>query len=121
LRDYITELLGTQTTTFDHDLCDRIAAMEKAYGKSKEGFWYRLWYGIGNAKDIAEAWLDLIPNEYGVSVIKAGMAVVFKVACSPLSKYILKLTCELTLARRQLKRKKRKGFQHVQDTPRSSS
>lgn len=53
--------------------------MEKAYRKSKEGFWHRFWYGMGNEKEVAKVWLDLIPNEYGLAVVKTGIAVVFKV------------------------------------------
>lgn len=54
--------------------------MEKAYEKSKQGLWHRLWYRMGDEKEIVSAWLDLIPSEYGLSVIKAGIAVVFKVS-----------------------------------------
>ncbi len=81
LKDCITETLRIQVTTFDPGLCDRIGDMEKAYRESKQGLWHRFWYGCGDVRDITEAWLDLIPNEYGLSVLKAGVAVVFKVGC----------------------------------------
>ncbi|KAI3340822.1 hypothetical protein F4824DRAFT_517265 [Ustulina deusta] len=80
LKDYITGTLRIQVTTFDPGLCDRIGDMEKAYRESKQGLWHRFWYGCGDVRDITEAWLDLIPNEYGLSVLKAGVAVVFKLA-----------------------------------------
>ncbi|KAJ2978700.1 hypothetical protein NUW58_g7413 [Xylaria curta] len=80
LKDYITETLRIQVTTFDPGLCDRIGDMEKAYRESKQGLWHRFWYGCGDVRDIAEAWLELIPDEYGLSVLKAGVAVVFKLA-----------------------------------------
>ncbi|KAI0556214.1 hypothetical protein F4679DRAFT_578334 [Xylaria curta] len=80
LKDYITETLRLQVTTFDLSLCDKIGDMENAYRESKQGCWHRFWYSCGDVKDIAEAWLDLIPDEYGLSVIKAGVAVVFKLA-----------------------------------------
>ncbi|AEO53772.1 hypothetical protein MYCTH_2295558 [Thermothelomyces thermophilus ATCC 42464] len=80
LKDYIAETLRIEFTTFDNSLADKIGAMEKAFGKSKQGLWHRLWYGLGNNKDVIEAWVDLIPDQYGLSVIKAGLAVVFKLA-----------------------------------------
>ncbi|KAI0118734.1 hypothetical protein GGR51DRAFT_554424 [Nemania sp. FL0031] len=80
LRDCITKSLQIQITTIDSDLCDKIGDMEKVYQESKKGLWHRFWYGCSDAKDIAEAWLDLIPNEYGLSVFKAGVAIVFKLA-----------------------------------------
>ncbi|KAL2161689.1 hypothetical protein VTH06DRAFT_8251 [Thermothelomyces fergusii] len=80
LKDYIAQTLRIESTTFDDTLADKIGAMEKAYGKSKQGLWHRLWYGMGNNKDIIDAWMDLIPDQYGISVIKAGLAVMFKLA-----------------------------------------
>ncbi|KAI1116628.1 hypothetical protein F5Y14DRAFT_439759 [Nemania sp. NC0429] len=63
LRNCLTKILPIQDIRFDPGLSDRISNIEKAYQESKHG-----------------AWLDLIPNEYGLSVIKAGIAVVFKLA-----------------------------------------
>jgi hypothetical protein len=83
LRQYITETLCIQLTTFDNGLSDKIGEMETAYKKTKEGFWHRLWYRMGNNQEIVSAWLDLIPNEYGLFIIKAGIAVVFKVGYPP--------------------------------------
>lgn len=79
LKDYMTEILRIQVTSFGPGLCDRIGEMEKAYRESKQRLWHRFWYGCGDVRDITEAWLDLIPNEYGLSVLKTGVAVVFKV------------------------------------------
>jgi hypothetical protein len=83
LRQYITETLCIPVTTFDDGLSDKISEMEKAYEKTKDGFWHRLWYRMGNNQDIVSAWLDLIPNEYGLFIIKAGIAVIFKVGYPP--------------------------------------
>jgi hypothetical protein len=81
LRQYITETLCIQVTTLNDDgLSDKIGEMEMAYKKTKEGFWHRLWYRMGNNQEIVSAWLDLIPSEYGLSVIRAGIAVIFKVS-----------------------------------------
>ncbi|KAI1169850.1 hypothetical protein F4777DRAFT_595865 [Nemania sp. FL0916] len=80
LKTYITETLRIQVTTFDENLCDRIGEMEKTYRESKNGFWHRFWYGCGDVRDMNEVWLDLIPDEYGLSVLKAGIALVLKFA-----------------------------------------
>ncbi|KAK4154461.1 hypothetical protein C8A00DRAFT_14394 [Chaetomidium leptoderma] len=80
LKEYITETLRIQVTTFDNHLCEKIGDMEKAYDGSKKGLWHRLWYGMAGQREIIGAWLDLIPDEFGLSVIKAGIAVVFKLA-----------------------------------------
>ncbi|KAJ8110586.1 hypothetical protein ONZ43_g5834 [Nemania bipapillata] len=58
----------------------QIGEMERAYRESKQGLWHRFWYSCGDVRSIAEAWMDFIPNEYGLSVLKVGFAVVFKLA-----------------------------------------
>jgi hypothetical protein len=80
LQDYINESMEITVTKFDDSLCDKIAAMEKSYTQSRQGLWHRLWYGMADNKDIVEAWVDLIPDDFGLSVIKAGVAIIFKLA-----------------------------------------
>jgi len=60
-------------------LGDRINQMQTKYKDSTDGFWHRLWYGIGDAKDAIDPWVSLIPEAYGLAVVKTGLAVVFKV------------------------------------------
>ncbi|KAK3306394.1 uncharacterized protein B0T15DRAFT_566211 [Chaetomium strumarium] len=76
LKEYVAQTLRNQVTTIDDDLCHRIGVMEKAYSKFNGGLWHRLWYGMGgvNVEDL------VIPDDYGLSVIKAGIALVFKSA-----------------------------------------
>ena len=68
----------------DHDdswnsVCEKIVQTEKAYRKRKEGFWHSLWYKAGDSRDILEGWTSLIPNQYGLAIVKASIAVIFKV------------------------------------------
>jgi hypothetical protein len=78
LKEYVAQALRREVTTIDDDLCNQIGEMEKGYSESREGLWHRFWYGMDNMD--VEGWLDLvIPDEYGLSVIKAGIALVFKV------------------------------------------
>jgi hypothetical protein len=80
LRTYITERLRIRVTMFDDEgLCEKIQAAEKTYAKSKDTRWHRLWYKVGEKKEVAEPWLDLIPGEYGLGVLKAGVAVALNV------------------------------------------
>jgi len=79
LRAHINKTLQIQVATFDSSLCDKIASMEKAYGETNQGLWHRLWYGMGDSREVVEAWIGLIPDAYGLSVVKTGVAVVFKV------------------------------------------
>jgi len=80
LRAHINKTLQIQVATFDSSLCDKIASMEKAYGETNQGLWHRLWYGMGDSREVVEAWIGLIPDAYGLSVVKTGVAVVFKLA-----------------------------------------
>ncbi|KAK3293848.1 uncharacterized protein B0H64DRAFT_398821 [Chaetomium fimeti] len=80
LRLYISETLNIPVTKFDNALPDKIGALEKGYCDTKQGLFHKLWYNMGDKRDIVEAWLDVIPDSYGVCVVKAGIAVVFKLA-----------------------------------------
>jgi len=47
------------------------------------GFWGKIWYNLGGAKDAVDPWIALIPNEYGLAVVKMGVAVLLKVCSTP--------------------------------------
>lgn len=85
LKFYIPNHLGIRESheTWD-DLAEKIAQLEKRYKDKKKGLWHELWYKLGQKQQIAEAWIAFIPDEYGLGVVKAGLALIFKV-CSPSS------------------------------------
>ncbi|KAH7309774.1 hypothetical protein B0I35DRAFT_440600 [Stachybotrys elegans] len=80
LKAFIFQSLHINVTTFDDGLLAKINSIEKGYEQGKQTLWHRFWYGMGDKKDVVEAWLEVIPSEYGLSIIKAGIAVVFKLA-----------------------------------------
>lgn len=65
-------------------LCDQVLTTQQDYNEQIQGPWRRLWYGIGNTSEVVDAWIEVIPSEYGLAVVKTGVAVIFKV-CSPIS------------------------------------
>ena len=83
LREYTTKILGIgfEADTRDswEELSEKIIMTESNYKTETDGFWHRLWYGIGDANDAATAWVALIPEAYGLAIVKTGLAVVFKV------------------------------------------
>ncbi len=60
-------------------LGEDIMKSQKDYKASKDGFWHKIWYGMGDAKGAIDPWIALIPNEYGLAIVKTGVAVLFKV------------------------------------------
>ncbi|KAH2192370.1 hypothetical protein KXW59_007024 [Aspergillus fumigatus] len=70
LKHYLPENLGLQ---FQADA-------KKLEELANETFWHSLWYHVGDTKDTLDPWVALIPNEYGLAVVKTGLAVVFKPA-----------------------------------------
>lgn len=82
LKRYLPENLGLQ---FQEDakkleeLAEKLANKEAQYTNRQKTFWHSLWYYIGDAKDTLDGWVALIPNEYGLVVVKTGLAVIFKV------------------------------------------
>ncbi|RYP23553.1 hypothetical protein DL765_001067 [Monosporascus sp. GIB2] len=64
----------------------RISRMEKAYKDTKQGLWHKMWYGIGRHKESLDAWIDVVPDDYGLALVKAGLAAVFKLAENSVAK-----------------------------------
>lgn len=83
LRIYVPAALRSEIEDDSRDAWDRlsekISETETGYSDTKNGFWHRLWYNIGESEDICHAWVALIPDSYGLAVVKTGLAVVFQV------------------------------------------
>lgn len=83
LRIYIPTALRYEIESDSRDgwdhLSEKISQTETSYSDAKNGFWHRLWYNIGESEDICNAWVALIPDSYGLAVVKTGLAVVFQV------------------------------------------
>ncbi|KAF8855714.1 hypothetical protein BDZ45DRAFT_625997, partial [Acephala macrosclerotiorum] len=73
------EYQGDTPQSWDQ-LGEKINKTQTQYKDSTDGFWHSLWYGMGDAKDAIDPWVSLIPEAYGLAVVKTGLAVVFKLA-----------------------------------------
>ncbi|OJJ50410.1 hypothetical protein ASPZODRAFT_129035 [Penicilliopsis zonata CBS 506.65] len=83
LRDYLPMNLGLEfpeNAKQLEQLSAKLAGAEEGYKDRGRGFWHSIWYKIGEADDVVDTWVSLIPNEYGLAVVKTGLAVVFKLA-----------------------------------------
>lgn len=85
LNFYIPNALDIQEPSPTWDaLSEKIGRMEKQYGDTKTGLWHSLWYKMGENQETADAWIAFIPDDYGLGVVKAGIALVFKVCLTPI-------------------------------------
>ncbi|KAJ6111188.1 hypothetical protein N7486_003423 [Penicillium sp. IBT 16267x] len=81
LKQYLPENLSVN---FENDskklqqLSETLTYAESNFSTQNSGFWHSIWGGIGEGRSVLDGWVALIPNEYGLSVVKMGLAVVFK-------------------------------------------
>ncbi|KAL2266802.1 hypothetical protein VTJ83DRAFT_6154 [Remersonia thermophila] len=82
LKTFISERLQIPVTDFQNDngLYDRVRRLEKNYSEDSESRWQTLWYNMGRVSDRVNPWLELIPGDYGLGLLKTGIAVVLKLA-----------------------------------------
>ncbi|KAH6686736.1 hypothetical protein F5X68DRAFT_261749 [Plectosphaerella plurivora] len=80
LRTYMDEHHHMRVANWDNGISEQIAKMEKGYSNHKEGFWHSLWYKAGSHEESLNAWAGLIPDEYGLGVVKGGLAIIFMMA-----------------------------------------
>lgn len=72
-----------QTTTKGWDAaCDKLLSNHKDYTERQQGPWRRIWHGIGRASENVDVWVGWIPDEFGLAVVKTGLALVIKVCDS---------------------------------------
>lgn len=65
------------------DLTESLLTAEKDYEDQGKDRWRRIWYGLGNKADVTTPWIEIIPNEYGLAVVKTGVALILKVCKCP--------------------------------------
>ncbi|PWY85886.1 hypothetical protein BO94DRAFT_536021 [Aspergillus sclerotioniger CBS 115572] len=83
LQQYLPLNLGLQLPKNANELeqlSERLAGAEDRYNGEKNGFWHSIWYNLGEGEEVISNWIGLIPNEYGLAIVKTGLAVVFKLA-----------------------------------------
>ncbi|KAI0402853.1 hypothetical protein F4802DRAFT_335597 [Xylaria palmicola] len=88
LRDYVPPTLrvdvGPDTNKVEWDgLFDEINGVEeKAHGTERgpRAIFSKLVLKVGENQEVIDPWLNLIPNEYGLAVVKCGIAIILNVA-----------------------------------------
>ncbi|KAJ0106752.1 hypothetical protein J7T55_001276 [Diaporthe amygdali] len=63
-----------------------LLAAEKDYEDQGKDRWHRIWYGMADKTELVTPWIEIIPNEYGLAIVKAGVAVILKLAKKSLEK-----------------------------------
>ncbi|ROV99656.1 hypothetical protein VSDG_03101 [Cytospora chrysosperma] len=67
-------------------MCNQILNTQRDYTEKENTIWHKIWYGMGEASEIVNVWIDLIPDEFGLAVVKTGLAVIFKLAAKSADK-----------------------------------
>lgn len=67
-----------------YDLTESLLAAEKDYENQGQNRWHRLWYGLGGKAEVATPWIEIIPSEYGLEIVKTGVAVILQVCDCPI-------------------------------------
>lgn len=65
------------------DLTESLLAAEQDYEEQGKERWRRIWHGLGDKADVVTPWIEIIPSEYGLAVVKSGVAVILKVCNVP--------------------------------------
>ncbi|KAG8159752.1 hypothetical protein KVR01_010389 [Diaporthe batatas] len=91
LRMTLPEALGLEvpqrnTTEVWGTLCDKLLDTENDYTESQQSSWRRIWHTVGKASENVDVWVAWIPDEFGLSVVKTGLALVIKLAGRSLDK-----------------------------------
>lgn len=117
LKIYIGTVLGIRVQGDSWDgLCEKINHTEDRYSNRKEGFWHSIWYKMGDYSSMLDGWVALIPDAYGLAVVKTGLAVVFKVSLTCFMYILLRVVQGLgltMLACRTLSRETQENIRHV--------
>jgi hypothetical protein len=82
LRQYVPRNLGIQCpdNAWD-DLFEKLAELERGCHEGDRSSRTLFWWKIGENREAISPWVNLIPDAYGLSVLKASIAVLLKVRC----------------------------------------
>lgn len=119
----LPEVLGSRTPCLKtckawDDLTESLLAAEKDYEDQGKDRWHRIWYGMADKTELVTPWIEIIPNEYGLAIVKTGVAVILKV-CSlgPILVDALRWLTRLNqLAKKSLEKRKKvlQAFEEIQ-------
>lgn len=100
------------------DLTESLLAAEKDYDDHGKDRWHRIWYGLGDKADVAMPWTEIIPNEYGLAIVKTGVAAILRVGnCPSIILTVMRwLTRPHQLARKSLEKRRMilQAFEEIQ-------
>jgi hypothetical protein len=96
MRQYIPANLGIQVSgdAWD-DLFEKLSGRETIYQEHNRNARKLFWWKLGERSQHIEPWLALIPDSYGLSVLKASVALVLKVSLPHISEVLDLTTCQL--------------------------
>lgn len=63
-----------------NDMCDKVLRAQQDYTERQKSSWRKIWHGVGKASGNVDVWVGWIPDEFGLAVVKTGLAVVIKVS-----------------------------------------
>ncbi|PWY83401.1 hypothetical protein BO70DRAFT_361519 [Aspergillus heteromorphus CBS 117.55] len=90
LRAYVPSTLNIDTTNYTWDaLFDRLSAAEtewQATGQSATQLFAKAWLKVGENREVIDPWISLIPDSYGLAVVKSGVAIILKLAAKSAEK-----------------------------------
>lgn len=83
MKQYVPSHLGIQFSNdaWD-DLFEKICGTESETEEKNRNVRRLFWYKMGNKREHILPWLALIPDAYGLEVIKAAVALVLKVSAT---------------------------------------
>ena len=78
------DLNNPSTCTWDHVFKELDDATVRHKDAEKEGLGVlrQIWRGLGKRADKIDPWLDFIPDDYGLSFVRTGLAIALSVCAS---------------------------------------
>ncbi|POS70850.1 hypothetical protein DHEL01_v210756 [Diaporthe helianthi] len=91
LRSLLPEALGLEVPQKNTPegwgtLCDKVLNAQNDYTTKQQSSWRRIWHGVGKASENVDVWVGWIPDEFGLAVVKTGLALVITLAGRSLEK-----------------------------------
>lgn len=102
------------------DLTESLLAAGKDYDDHGKDRWHRIWYGLGDKADVVMPWTEIIPNEYGLAIVKTGVAAILRVGnCLSVSLTVMPMADETKSAGEEVPGKAAEGFAGLRGDPKS--
>ncbi|RAL07999.1 uncharacterized protein BO97DRAFT_446483 [Aspergillus homomorphus CBS 101889] len=83
LKDHVQSVLGINPAECSWDaIFDKVTETEKEWkeGNGARAIFAKVWLKVGENREMIDPWINLIPDSYGLAVVKSGIAVVLNLA-----------------------------------------